>query len=331
MIFSRNSGGKLPLSVRGWLPGADDDRPKSNERMVFMKEYDKFLQEKLENYLNSGISQNKAAAAIGVSAAMLSQYRSGKYSGDIEQLESKLREFFANAEAARKVSRAVNYAETSVSTGVYQTIRMCHLRGGLAVEAGDAGIGKTMAAKKYVEDYPNSAAYIAVNPCNASVTAFLKALARAIHIDVSGRKDDMWERINQTLIGSKKVLIVDESQHLSIKTIETVRSFTDCNKDFGVVLIGNLNSLCNNGKPGYAQIRNRTKLTSTRHTSNITKEDVRLLFPDADSKAIDFLHKITQTEQGVRGAVNLYNNAADNENISYEGLLAMAKATAVFI
>ena len=296
-----------------------------------MKEYDRQLQAKLEDYLSSGISQNKAAASIGVSATMLSQYRAGKYSGDIGVLESKLREFFGNNEAAKAVYRAVTYAETSVSKGVYQTIRICHLKGGLAVEAGDAGIGKTMAAKKYVEDFPNSAVYIAVNPCTSGVTAFLKAFAKVLHIDVSGRKDDMWERINSTLVGSKKVLIIDESQHLSIKTIETIRSFSDCNKDFGVVMIGNINSLCNNGKPGYAQIRNRTKLTSTRHTSNITKDDVRLLFPDAESKAVDFLHKITQTEQGVRGAVNLYNNAADNENISYEGLYAMAKATAVIL
>ena len=293
------------------------------------KEYDGQLQNKLEDYLNSGISQNKAAASIGVSATMISQYRSGKYNGDIGVLEARLREFFDNREAAKAVNRAIPYAETSVSKGVYQTIRLCHLRGGLAVEAGDAGIGKTMAAQKYVEDYPNSAVYIAVNPCTSGVTAFLKAFAKALHIDVSGRKDDMWERINTTLLGSKRVLIIDESQHLSIKTIETVRSFSDQNKDFGVVMIGNLNSLCNNGKPGYAQIRNRTKLTSTRHTSNITKSDVRLLFPEAEDKAIDFLHKITQTEQGVRGACNLYSNAADNDNISYEGLVAMAKATSM--
>lgn len=291
------------------------------------REFDKHLQLKLEAYLDSGISQNKAAAAIGVSAAMLSQYRSGKYSGDIAVLESRLREFFDNLEAAKTVNRATSYAETSVSKGVYQTIRLCHLRGGLAVEAGDAGIGKTMAAKKYVSDYPNSAVYIAVNPCRSSVTSFLKAFSKELHIDYSGRKDDMWDRISNTLLGSKRVLIIDESQHLPIKTIETIRSFSDQNKDFGIVMIGNLNSLCNNGKPGYAQIRNRTKLTNTRHTSNITKDDVRLLFPDADSKAIDFLHKVTQTEQGVRGACNLYNNAADNGNVSYEGLAAMAKAT----
>lgn len=125
------------------------------------------------------------------------------------------------------------------------------------------------------------------------------------------------------------MLIIDESQHLPIKTIETIRSFSDSNSELGVCLIGNLESLCNNGKGGYAQNRNRTKLTNTRHTSNITLDDIRLLFPDADKKCVEFLHKITQTEQAVRGASNLYSNAADNQNTSYEGLLAMARATKV--
>lgn len=294
-----------------------------------LKEYNKALQEQLEVYLNSGISQNKAASAIGVSPSIMSQYRQEKYTGDVAAFEAKLSEFFANNEASKAVYRPVRYAETSVSKGVYGTIRLCHLKGGLAVEAGDAGIGKTMAAKKYIEDYPNSAIYVAVNPCTSSVTAFLKSFARALHIDVSGRKDDMWERINDTLQGSKKVLIIDESQHLPIKTIETIRSFSDCNQDFGVVMIGNINSTYNNGKLSYAQIRNRTKITHQRHISHITQEDVKLLFPDADQKAAEFLYEITQTVQGVRGACNLYSNAADNGNVTYSALRKMAKATSV--
>ena len=293
--------------------------------------YNQELQAKLEDYISEVGSQNKAASALGVSSSVISQYRQSKSTGDIGAFESRLVEFFANKEESRNLYKVGDYAQTTVSKGVYQTIRICHLKGGLAVEAGDAGIGKTMAAKKYIEDFPNSSIYIAVNPCTSNVTAFLKAFARALHIEIGGRKDDMWTRINETLKGSKKVLIVDESQHLPIKTIETIRSFSDNNKDFGICLIGNLESLCNNGKQGYAQIRNRTKLSNTRHTSNITIGDIKLLFPELDKKAIEFMHKITQTEQAVRGACNLYSNAADNSNISYEGLIAMAKATKVLI
>lgn len=299
--------------------------------MEKMRMYNQELQAKLEVYINEVGSQNKAASALGVSSSVISQYRQSKYAGDIEAFENRLAEMFANKEEAKSLYRVGDYAPTTVSKGVYQTIRICHLKGGLAVEAGDAGIGKTMAAQQYIKDYPNTSVYIAVNPCTSSTVAFLKAFARALHIEAGGRKDDIWTRINESLKGGKKVLIVDESQHLPIKTIETIRSFSDNNKDFGICLIGNLESLCNNGKPGYAQIRNRTKLTNIRHTSNITIDDIKLLFPGIDRKSAEFLHKITQTEQAVRGVSNLYSNAADNNNVSYEGLLAMAKATKVSV
>lgn len=293
------------------------------------KVFNKSLQQKLENYITEVGSQNKAASNLGISATVLSMYRRSEYTGDIEAVEKRLAEMFDNFAEAKVLYQVGDYAPTSVSQGVYQTIRICHLKGGLAVEAGDAGIGKTIAAKQYVRDYPNTAVYLAVNPCTSNVSPFLKSLAKALHIEISGRKDDMWARINDTLMGGKKVLIIDESQHLPIKTIETIRSFSDNNSELGVCLIGNLESLCNNGRAGYAQIRNRTKLTNTRHTSNITLNDIRLLFPEADKKCVEFLHKITQTEQAVRGASNLYSNAADNQNTSYEGLIAMARATRV--
>lgn len=56
------------------------------------QEYNNKLIEKLDAYLSSGISQNKAADEIGMSASTLSQYRKGIYGGNIEAVESKLRE-----------------------------------------------------------------------------------------------------------------------------------------------------------------------------------------------------------------------------------------------
>ena len=37
------------------------------------------------------------------------------------------------------------------------------------------------------------------------------------------------------------------------------------------------------------------------------------------------LYHIAQTPQALRGVVNLFSNAYDNEDYSYEGLVAMAK------
>nr|WP_319487263.1 AAA family ATPase [uncultured Caproiciproducens sp.] len=294
------------------------------------KEYNSDLQQKLEEYITKAGSQSKAAELIGYSTGTISTYRKGIYNGDVEKFETRLKEIFSVNEEAETLYSSPDFVPTSISKHVYETIRICHLKGGLAIECGDAGIGKTKAAKKYVDDYPNSAIYVTVNPCLVSVTAFLKLLCRQLKLP-TGRKDDMWLDIDSRLRGSRKVLIIDEAQHLPIKTIESIRAFADSNPELGVILVGNAETVTTKvgkSREAFAQIRNRTKLTEIRHTSHITKDDIKLLFPALanSEKEIEFLHTVARSEQGVRGAVNLYSNAADNENTTYQGLLAMAKA-----
>lgn len=299
------------------------------------KAYNPQLQQQLETFIEKVGGQSKASQLIGYSTGTLSTYRTGKYNGDVVKLEKKLQEFFGNQEEAATLHSCADYVPTSISQQVYETIRICHLKGGLAVECGDAGIGKTKAAQKYVEDYPNTALYVSVNPCLVSVTAFLKLLCRRLKVP-TGRKDDMWFEIDAQLRGGKRVLIIDEAQHLPIKTIESIRAFFDCNPDLGIIMIGNVETVTNRGgryTESFAQIKNRTKLTEIRHTTHISRQDVELLFPAliGQEKEIELLHVIAQSEQGVRGAVNLFSNALDNENISYEGLLAMARAMRIIL
>lgn len=292
----------------------------------------KELQQQLRDYIDSVGSQSKAAAALGWSTAALSTYLNGKYKGNLENFEKSLQEAFNNKSAAEQLKSAdVSgvYKSTSISKGVYETIRLCHLKGGLAIECGDAGIGKTMACRKYAEDYPTTAIYVTVNPCLVTLNAFLKLLCRVMKIQTSGRKDEMWFRLADSFAGERKVLIIDEAQHLPIKTIEAIRAFFDNNPMLGICLVGNIETVTNTGKrkEAFAQIRNRTKLTQVRHTTSIESGDIILLFPAiaADEKAIQLIVGIARSEQGIRGAMNVFSNAIDNENITYEGLFAMAK------
>lgn len=291
------------------------------------------LQEKLRLFIEECGSQNKAAQALGKSTATLSTYINNCYKGNLESFERFLEETFNNKSAAEslKSSGLLNtYKPTSISQGVYETIRLCHLKGGLAIECGDAGIGKTMACKKYAEDYPDTAIYVTVNPCLVTLSAFLKLLCRVQKVTANGRKDEMWMRLSESFGGERKVLIIDEAQHLPIKTIEAIRAFFDSNPSLGICLVGNIETVTNTGKSkeAFAQIRNRTKLTEIRHTSSIQSSDISLLFPviAADEKATKLILGIARSEQGLRGAGNVVSNSLDNGNISYEGLYAMAKA-----
>jgi len=293
----------------------------------------KELQQQLRDYISTSAgSQVKAAKQLKVSNSYISDYLANKFKGDLDNFENKLREAFGNKTAAEQLkSAAVGdiYKPTSISTGVYETIRLCHLKGGLAIECGDAGIGKTMACQKYAENCPTTAIYVAVNPCLVTLNAFLKLLCREMKIQTSGRKDEMWFRLADSFAGERKVLIIDEAQHLPIKTIEAIRAFFDNNPLLGICLVGNIETVTNPGwsRETAAQIRNRTKLTEIRHTSEVQSKDIEMLFPEItqDQKAIDLIMRIARSKEGIRGAMNVFSNAVDNDNITYSGLLTVAK------
>lgn len=298
------------------------------------------LQNTLREYIQNecGGSQNKAAQALGWSSAYISQYLNNKFKGSLADFESSLQEKFRNREAAKNLKSAAysgEYKPTGISEGVYETIRLCHLKGGLAIECGDAGIGKTMACKKYASDYPSSAVYVAVNPCLVTLNAFLKLLCREMRVTTSGRKDEMWFRLSDAFSGERKVLIIDEAQHLPIKTIEAIRAFFDHNPLLGICLVGNIETVTNTGrsKEAFAQIRNRTRFTEIRHTASIQSNDIKLLFPAiaGDEQSVQLFLGIARTIQGIRGAANVLSNALDNDDITYSGLLGVAKGMQLHI
>lgn len=155
-----------------------------------MKTYNAALQAQLDAYLSeqSGLPQSKAAAMIGVSPTALSQYRNSKYPGDVEAVESKIEEFLrtrsaaAQAEAEKAPYLSAGYVPTSVSEDVYKAIQYCQLERGIVVLHGDAGIGKTRGAARFVQDNPANAIYIRCTPVGGTLTAMLRQLGTALKL-----------------------------------------------------------------------------------------------------------------------------------------------------
>lgn len=290
------------------------------------------LQAKLRELVKEAGSQSKAANLLHKSSAAISTYLNNRYEGDTTGFEVMLTEFFATREASQSLNSAQvitgEYVPTSISTSVYDTIRLAHLKGGLYTACGDAGVGKTMACRQYAKDYP-SAVYVTVNPSLATSRAFLKLICRRLRLQ-QGCKDDMWMRVCEYFAGGQKVLIIDEAQHLPIKTIEDIRALYDNNPQLGICFVGNIETVTRTGGKGldaFAQLRNRTKLTEIYHTAQITLDDIRMLYPRlaSDDEAIKILYAIARSDQAVRGATNVYSNALDNGDVSAPGLIGMAR------
>ncbi|MGN0601139.1 MAG: AAA family ATPase [Oscillospiraceae bacterium] len=277
-------------------------------------------------------SQNKAGERTGVSSGTISAIKSGKYKGNVENQLNRFIDYFETKEEAADTYKQSEYVKTSISNNVYNIIKNCHLKGGLAIACGDAGIGKTQAAKQYAKEHQNNCIYISVNPCIKSSKAVMKLLSNNLNISATSL-DEMWLAIASKL-SDGMVIIIDEAQHLGIKTIETLRSFADYfdgkGQTLGICFVGNQETVTRLGgrqKAEFAQIRNRTKQTKVYSVQQITKRDMELLFPALIGKEpeLEFMLKIAHSQQAIRGTVNLYSNAADNDNITLKGLTAMAK------
>ncbi len=311
------------------------------------RQYDAGLQERVERYLKeNGLSQAKAAPVMGLSQAVLSAYRNSKYDkGDIAAVEKKLKEFFQIQDERQESSQRAEalrgkaedgYIQTSISEGAYKSIRYCQLEKGIVVIDGDAGIGKTKAAAKFYKDNPNTTVYVKVSPSTGSTRSLLKLIARALSMQDNLRTEDLSAAIQEKLRQTDKVLIIDEAQNLKFLTLEEIRGWVDEDvmtgkPGIGIVLIGNVevyNKMLGKQEAIFAQQFNRTRLHSRYRTQDVTREDVEMFFPALKEKGmrreLDYLLSISHSKWGIRGMVNVFNNAVNNEDISLAGLERMA-------
>lgn len=301
---------------------------------MYTSEQQELLQKVEELKKEKGISQNEVGKLMGISGTALSQIKNGKYPADPQSIFDAMANYFGVKEKAKLTYSEISYAPTYISSQIYDIISVCQVKGGLAIAAGDAGIGKTKAAQKFVTDNPTNSILITVNSCFTSIKSLLKIIAERIGASLERSRDELWFAITRKL-SDGMVLIFDEAQHLTLKDIEVLRSFSDYFNDkgqtLGICFIGNLDTVARIGskKAEFAQIANRTKQRKIYLKSQIKREDIKKLFPVLESeqkeKELDFLFRIAQTPQALRGVVNLFSNAYDNEDYSYNGLVAMAK------
>ncbi|MDO5352258.1 MAG: AAA family ATPase [Succinatimonas sp.] len=305
--------------------------------------------ERLENYMKeSGISQARIAPLMGVSMTALSQYRNGKYKGDVNAVEAKIEEYLNTVEAQQEIKEKVleykadeDYIPISISEDIYRMIKYAQLNGGIAIAHGDAGIGKTKAAQKFVRENPTQAIYLEMSPVAGTLTNMLRILARALRLPESTNKFNLMMDIRDKLEGTNKVVIIDEAQHLKLSALEQIRTLADPNsitgtKGVGIVLIGNTevySKMKGKQEAQFAQLFSRIKMSRYYSTFNVTDQDVDLLFPALKEKGmtkeLQFLMGVCKSKWGIRGAVNVYDNAINNEDVSVNGLYAMARTLGI--
>lgn len=279
------------------------------------------------------MSQAQFANMVGVSESTISRWLKGDYP-NMESASAKVR-LYLDKESLREQSLeagSIDFVMTNVSKKIWQVLEYSRLQKKLSIIYGDAGIGKTKTAREWAKG-KSDVVFVTVTPAFGNQKPFLKLLARALKTSRTGTVDDLYLDILDRLESRDMTIIIDEAQHLTVKTLEAIRSIND-STGTAIVLIGNevvYSKMMGKQQAEFAQLFSRIGMRSSLSVDMLTAEDVRQIFGTDREQETGYLKEICHSKFGLRGAVNVWVNAANNNNTSVAGLKAMAKQMGIFI
>lgn len=219
------------------------------------------LQDQLNQFMQTHhVKQEDVAKGVGVSSAMISQWRQGKYMGKNEDVEIKVAAYLERerGKLARPELTQV-FVNTPTAQKMLQMLRLAHLERENGVLYAQAGTGKTTTIRHYAKQYPDTIV-LEVNPTYTPAVV-LKTIAKKIGANATGSLNDINEAVLEKLSDSGRLIIVDEAENLSTKSLEILRRLHD-HAQVGLVLVGMPKLLVNlMGKRGeLAQLYQRVGL-----------------------------------------------------------------------
>jgi len=222
------------------------------------------LRRRARAYLDmSGLSQAKAAKEVGISGSTLSQWLSGSYAGDLNEIGERVRKWLQQNTEGQKLGALMPtmpaWIETPTAARIIAAIQYAQLAQDIAVIVGGAGMGKTSAINRYLQT-GNNAWKVTATPATAAQGVLLEEIALALGLrDLQLFPARLQRAIIARLNGSNGALILDEAQHLSKGAFEAARSIHDAT-GIGLVFSGNQaihSRLYGGSGNGFAQLFSR--------------------------------------------------------------------------
>lgn len=278
------------------------------EKIMSYEEAVAFLRDYIER---EGKKQVEVAQELGISGGAISSFLKGTYKTP-HQIIPRVAELAKVHEKKAITPREPDYVETSVSKTVINAITYARLRGSIAVVYGDAGVGKSWAIRKYAEE--NSLAVcITCSAAYSGMGGVTELIEEQLGIRERVTRKAM-RAIVEKLKGSGRVLVIDEAQHLTYKAIDYIRCIGDEAK-IGIAFVGNdkiHKTIVGDKSEDFSQLFSRMGMPRELRARNICREDVEKIFGPygLEKGVIDLLHGVSRTPYGIRGAVNVFINAA---------------------
>ncbi len=220
-----------------------------------------------EHKAATGASWTVLAQQTGVASGTLSAWAIDKYAGDNERVARAVfryrQHLTTQAELDVEAPEIPGFVETPTSRRLQAMLQWAHVRGRIVAAACGPGTGKTISADNYRSAVSN-VWLITMRPSTAGVNNMLIATLAALgEKGARGSSQALSERVVERVTNASALLIYDEAQHLSERSLEEIRSWHDA-VGVGIALFGNETVLARieggSRKAAFAQLFSRVAM-----------------------------------------------------------------------
>ena len=187
--------------------------------------------EKLECFLSENeTSASALARALGVSPAMISQFRKKEYKGDSEAIAKKINNYIDNYNQKAQIlpTKSSDIFESSDYKLANFVMDEAVSEKEIALIYGEAGTGKTTILKEFCAKRSNAVLIEATVHTSAKV--MLEDMCEALKIDAPSSLNGKLKAVAKFLKNSDKIIVIDEAEHLPLRALEDLRRIYDFSK-----------------------------------------------------------------------------------------------------
>lgn len=174
------------------------------------------------------------STATGLAKSTISMWLNGTYNGKNDKVTDAINNFIQR-ERERAVENDLPFVNISIVKYISEIARLCHTQGKIGVCVGRAGLGKTVAVKKYTQEFLDS--ILIESDSGYTAKSLLKEIHRKLGLSGKGSVYDLMGEVVRKLNQSGRLLIIDEAENLPYRALEITRRIHD-KTGVGVLLIG---------------------------------------------------------------------------------------------
>lgn len=191
---------------------------------------------------NGTINERNIAKESGVNASALNQFLNRtksktRFDTVHDRLQTWYDTFQRRLEAEKELPDGPGFIHTNAAERIENAITYAHMANDISLIYGGAGVGKTETFREYVRN--NSGVCLAtMTAVHSTLKASMAEIGKCLGVKHAKDNASLFDQICEQLKAKRGLLIIDEAQHLHIRSLDQLRQIHDAT-GCGLVLAGN--------------------------------------------------------------------------------------------